>query len=31
LNAFRFTATESAAADAILALAAGNLDEARLH
>lgn len=28
LNGFRFTATESAAADAVLALAAGNLDEA---
>jgi death on curing protein len=28
LNGFRFAATESAAADAVLALAAGNLDEA---
>ena len=28
LNGFRFTATESAAADAVLALAAGSLDEA---
>lgn len=28
LNGFRFTATESAAADAVLALASGNLDEA---
>ena len=28
LNGYRFTATESAAADAVLALAAGNLDEA---
>jgi len=28
LNGFRFTATESAAADAVLALAAGNLSEA---
>ena len=28
LNGFRFTATESAAADAVLALAAGNLDHA---
>ncbi len=28
LNGFRFAATESAAADAVLALAAGNLDKA---
>ena len=28
LNGFRFTATESAAADAVLALATGSLDEA---
>ena len=28
LNGFRFMATESAAADAVIALAAGNLDEA---
>ena len=28
LNGFRFMATDSAAADAVIALAAGNLDEA---